>query len=299
MGFLLKLLSEKAGFTDELIQARRKPRPTSSNSSKLGTLGGYALLASFPSQQGDACYLGSFQGQESFHKPVFLRLLPPKTPIREFAEAATTRAASNIGGVEQIYSVERIGNNYILVSEYVEGASLAALTLRLQTQGKRLAWPVVFSLFNDAVARLANYHQAGLGMGAITAARIVIGTHGFVYLCQGLFPAAPILTSDAQWGRDLCDLARPIFSLAEGIEPDEINGLLEDGDAAAFDVLLDRVIESQPELEPLAVPVLLRRAERLRELPLPSEEADVERLLKDFLKKEDLVTLWDAVVDCL
>jgi len=255
-------------------------------------LGRYWLSRPIPSGPPDRCYHGLALGVAGFEKPLFIRVFARALlddfelePFRRVALAARE-------GIEVLYDLGEAEDEGracgYLVSQLLEGASLAELDAALAARGERLSLALGLAIFAEARAQLAALHEAGLVHGRLEPGKVRVGPgwRSAVSLCHGLrlAPRAGTPTDD------VLALGRAVLPLAAGRDRERVAGLLTGPDPRGFAIVADLIAEREPRLSEAAVELLWPEGG----LPAP---AAADRVLAACVTPAELRALWRLVAE--
>lgn len=196
--------------------------------------------------------------------------------------------------VETVYELgESAGVPYV-VTQYIAGADLRAVSAALAQSGRSLSWALRLLLLIEGSEVLAAQHYAGYAHGALTAARLRLtpGAGPPLRLCR----AYPLRRVDTQLivadpdspSAQLADrwaLAAAVLALGSP-EAAALTALAHSGDPDTQRVLWDQLSQRVHPLYEHALATYLDGS--AAELPLPEALADV-------LAKGEVEQLWQAV----
>ncbi|HEX8953294.1 MAG TPA: serine/threonine-protein kinase, partial [Polyangia bacterium] len=109
-------------------------------------------------------FVGRARGEHGFQKPVAIkRILPelaqnPEFVVRFVAEAKLAVSLSH-ANVVQVFDLGRVGDELLLVMEYVRGSDLAQLLARLMARGERPPVNVAVYIAMEALKGLVYAHE--------------------------------------------------------------------------------------------------------------------------------------------
>jgi hypothetical protein len=217
-------------------------------------VGRYLLRRWIPSTSdyGGECF-HAVEGGPQYEVSLFARLFPEAHLTPELKEVLRRRMLATTHATESIFELFVHEGQAIVISELVEGVSLAELREVLDDRGARLPWTVVLALAGDICARLGDLRKADVPLPAITPARLRISLWGRIYACI----AAPELVAGTPWHRRLTEVLLPVLALGADAEERELLGRFGgDYDRGALGVIADALVERHPELAP-ALPALV------------------------------------------
>jgi hypothetical protein len=250
-------------------------------------IGRYLLRRWIPSTSdyGGECF-HAFEGGPQYGVSLFARLFPEAHLTPEMKDVLRRRALASTHATESIFELFVHEGQAIVISELVEGVSLAELRKVLDAHGARLPWTVVLALAGDICARLGDLRKADVPLPALTPARLRISLWGRIYACI----SAPELAG-TPWHRRLANTLQPVFALGADAEERELIGQFGgDDDRGALGVLADALVERHPELAP-ALPALI------------DDNLDAGRppreLIKESLDLAGLRAFWSLVLEVI
>jgi len=297
------LLAASAPSYDEICDLRRGAPWVRRRSSGLTypPVGRFDLIERISEGPEDACHYAllnnSRAGIGEWGQPLFLRTFDRAVIDDHLVEELKRRALVSERGIEQIFELGADGATAFVVSELVEGASLAQLRAALDARQRLLSWPVTLALLCDAAVRLQGLHTHDIGAGsALTASRVRLSIRGMIYLCHG----GPVDLPHGAPPDPPTDLLRHVLPLA--LPPNdrgELENLLTGPDPRGVAVAADRLLERRPDLDPeLLLPVLRAHLPDL-ELPGPRPTREEARaLVARHLDPAAAREVWDLVLAC-
>ena len=216
----------------------------------------YTLLERLDCEGPEACF---HVVVPSVEVPFFLRIFP-----REALTLATThwlhtyakhcQEAPWGSPLEFFHELGIVGDRGFIVSEYIQGASLADLSRRDATV-EPFSWPMALTLFCAGLVAVFALHEGGLVHGRIRPQSIRVTIEGEVILCCGLVHRTDERSPTGR-ERDLVSLGRAVLPLGAGARADQVRELFSAQGRQAFTVLSDLIIEEHPEFTDLVVAVL-------------------------------------------
>jgi hypothetical protein len=145
--------------------------------SSTGTGGGRYVLVNRLGGGGMAeVHLALAVGERGFRRPCVVKRLRPElvanpTAVAQFTDEATLASSLVHANIVPIFDFTRVGNEYLLVEEYVVGRDLGRLVRRATTQGKTLPPSIVAHIGVEALKALDYAHAKrdhdGLPLGIV------------------------------------------------------------------------------------------------------------------------------------
>lgn len=126
-------------------------------------IGAYRIVRRLPSHGGPEVYLGREEGPRGFSRAVTLKLVPDDTAgdaklADELSREALVCERLNHPAIVRMHDFFEHAGKLVLVSEYVEGTTLARLLAHLRRRKERLADDAVFYIASRVLGALAHAH---------------------------------------------------------------------------------------------------------------------------------------------
>ncbi|HVY25781.1 MAG TPA: serine/threonine-protein kinase [Polyangiaceae bacterium] len=127
-------------------------------------VGKYRVLAELGRGGMANVYLAALRGKGAINKLVVLKALLPEivsepNSLAMFLDEARLAAQLNHGNVVQTYEVGTEGDRHVIVMEYLEGQSLAAVLRRAEKQGRTLPLALQLRVLIDVLEGLEYAHE--------------------------------------------------------------------------------------------------------------------------------------------
>jgi serine/threonine-protein kinase len=134
-------------------------------------------------------FLGRAHGEHGFHKMVAVKRIRPELAsspafvVRFVAEAKLSVQLSH-ANVVQVFDLGRVGDDLLLVMEYVHGADLGQLNEALRRRGQPM--PVPFAVFAaiEALKGLCHAHEAGVIHCDVSPSNLLLSYAGEVKIAD-------------------------------------------------------------------------------------------------------------------
>jgi serine/threonine protein kinase len=138
--------------------------------------GRYVLLSRLGGGGMAEVHLAVAVGERGFRRPCVVKRLRPElaanpTAVAQFTDEATLASSLVHANIVPIFDFAKVGNDYLLVEEYIVGRDLGRLVRRAVTAGKRLSPTVLRYVAVEACKALEYAHgkrdHEGLPMGIV------------------------------------------------------------------------------------------------------------------------------------